>query len=135
MNTPNCINEVRYDSAHSLVLLHEADSSLWSEYADLTALANALTAGAVPDTLLPVVGGYALALAAREHSDWPTESRRAALIQAAQQVLDGCPANASLDQLLDDALALADDAFMRGDADIEGKLVAFAGALRSDSNV
>lgn len=128
MSSSNRSDAVHYDRVCGVVLLSHSSGSTPTEYTDVAALAEAIVAGAVQDALLPAVAGYGLALAARQHSDWPTESRRAALIQTAQLLRSACPSSTPLDQMLDDAITHANNSLMRGDTDVERTLADFVAA-------
>ncbi len=70
--------------------------------------------------LSPLAGaylaGYGLALVAHQHQQWPTESQRAALIQAAMQLRLLPIATGSWHTLLDTILTDANNALLRGDS-------------------
>jgi methylthioribose-1-phosphate isomerase len=64
---------------------------------------------------LPYVAGYGLALVAYQRRDWPTESKRAALIQAAATLRAALPGALRTHAFLEQALHVADLALLRGE--------------------
>ncbi len=110
---------LRYDREHGLVHILDRrrypHETLFVGCQTLEEVADAITTmivqGGPP---LAYVAGYGLALAARQHQDWPTEQQRAALIQAAEMLRTTRPTADDLHSLLDTALRLADDALLNG---------------------
>jgi methylthioribose-1-phosphate isomerase len=129
---------VRYDREHGAVLALDRwrypHETILVEYTDFDSLARAL-----PQMLMhtggpqPYIAGYALALAARQHRRWPTESQRATLVQAAEQLRQVCPMDYDMHTLLQMALQTADLALLRGEP-AEPAIVALVDAEISRSD-
>lgn len=110
---------VRYDRARDVAAAldwraYPARRDL-AEYATVEAAAQAIAASVVGDGLAAAyLAGYGLALAAQAWRDWPSEPRRAALIQAGESLRRARPFDRQLAHMLDQGLARADAAIISG---------------------
>ncbi len=71
---------------------------------------------------LAYVGGYGLAVAARQHRGWPAEALRGALIAAAARLRQTRPTADDLHTVIDQTLIVADRCFFAG-GDVEQAIV------------
>lgn len=77
-----------------------------------------------------VLAGYGLALTARSWRGRPSEARRAAIIQTAEQLRQSRPQNFRLRRVLEAGVSLADAAILRGDDAAEALATLVDGELR-----
>ena len=102
-------------------------STSFAEMDGVAALAGALETGTVRGWAAVYLAGYGLALAARAWSGRPSEARRGAIIQSAEQLRAARPHDRRLARLVEQALAQADTAILGG-RDAEQAILSFVGA-------
>lgn len=105
----------RYDYERGVLVLHHPPAEP-VPCADLDAVLATL-GGRIPadDTFVVTTALYTLALVARRHDDWPTESQRASLIVAVARLRSAFPPLPDLTHSLDEVLPLLDAALLRGE--------------------
>lgn len=106
----------RYDASRGVIialdLAHYPHTTRFTEWASDQEVANALAA---QPQLHVAVGAYGLVLAAQAWRDRPSDSRRAAIIQAGARLRDARPGDARLERLIAAGLERANSAIMAGD--------------------
>jgi methylthioribose-1-phosphate isomerase len=128
---------VTYDRARGVVRIANqqpvAPAASWREYTSPADLAAVLAQEIEQHRpLLARLAAYGLALAARTHAGWPTDAKRAALIQAAELLRQSAPSDIEMQPVLDAALQVADSALLHGE-DAEMALV-HAGDMQPGGN-
>ena len=118
---------VRYDRARGIAAVVDWRAYParrdFVEYSTVEASARASAAGAVGSSLAAAyLAGYALALAARAWASRPSETRRAAIIQAGEWHRHALPFDRQVARVVDEGLACADAAIMSG-GDAEAALL------------
>ncbi len=113
-------NMIRFDREREAVAVFDWRAypyqSRYCECPDLETLGAALRQTGVhnkPALQQAVAAG--LALAARQHHNWPTDAQRAALIQAAERLRATLPTDGEQQTALEIALQVADAALIRGE--------------------
>jgi len=97
----------------------------FAEYPTAEASAQAIGAAAVGDGSAPAyLAGYGLALAARAWAARPSETRRAAIIQAGEWLQRARPFDRRLARIVEEGMARADAAILAG-GDAEAALLAY----------
>lgn len=108
---------LQYDHAHGVLRMRDLTNlseQQFAEFRTAEAVAAALNESTHSSTVLGLLAGYGLALAARAWRGRQPDARRAAMIQASEQLRSARPAIA-MARLLDAALRRADAAVFAGE--------------------
>lgn len=119
---------LRYDRDHGVVIALDRQrypqETVFVEYADVAAVIRTMETTMVQGKSLAYIAGYGVALAARAWQDRPSDPRRAAIIQAAEQIRLAYPTSKSVSDIIEQSLVHANTAILAG-ANAEEAIVTF----------